>query len=356
MAEPLPTFSTSADIAPLQGRFFSYARTLPAAAQPGAYALAKQTFGNIQALRDVQQAREQEAADRASALELKRAQLEEGRFQLAVAREKYRKSLVDTERGAAVAKEFADTFGRTDIDQAEKSRIADEIAIRNADVLGTNPVAASAYDTFKQSVSTPRANQYALEALARREGATPEDFQRYGVDPLTASAMIEQAKTEAAARAEQTEYIRSEKQRAAEEKAAKEKAAAAATRTKAVLGLASRAAEDISRRFEDNVESFTNRDYQYIDEALTTLDTSGLLTPADKEALADVGINTFVPKGKGKKRPAAKAQTGVAGADIEGEYANWPKNQRDTVVGILRSAAMRNAVPAQDLSFESVNQ
>lgn len=362
MAETLPTFSASADIVPLQQRFFSYARTLPTAAQPAAYALAKQTFGNIQNLRDIQQARELEAADRASALELKRAQLEEGRYQLALAREKYRRGIVGAERSTAVSKQLGDLYGRTDIDQAEKMRLADQIAIENADVMESGSAASNAYQTMRGAFATPRVTQYGLEALASREGATAKDFERYGVDELTASALIEQAKREREDLRLRTEAAAAEKKRVEDERTAKARATETVAKNRLLTRQAGGLAKVIERKAEDN-EPLQDADYKTIDNTLTALDAAGLLTNEDKKELADVGINTFLPPGKGKRRPAMPTVEDASGvrratADRTSEYATWPDRQKRTVAGILANAIYQTVeppVPEQDLSFDAVN-
>ena len=93
MAQPAQTpFAVDSDITPLQGRFFNSVTSniSDPNLRSQLYDKVRSTFGGIQQARDIQRAKAQEDEDRSIGLELRRAQLDQSKLELGLARDKVR--------------------------------------------------------------------------------------------------------------------------------------------------------------------------------------------------------------------------------------------------------------------------
>jgi len=105
MAQPAPTpFAVDSDITPLQGRYFESVtqNVSDPKLRTQLYDKVRATFGGIQQARDIQRAKAQEEEERTLSLELRRAQLDNSRMELGLARDRVRQQ----QEATAKAQEF----------------------------------------------------------------------------------------------------------------------------------------------------------------------------------------------------------------------------------------------------------
>lgn len=159
MAEKdIPSFAVDADITPLQGRYFQAVqrRLTDPRLREQAYGLVKQTFGSIQQARDLQRARQQEEQERALNMDVRRAQLEQGKLELGLAREKFRKQQESTATGASIYSAFDSITKDPSLTPQEKASRVYEVAAQNPDFFTDNPAATNRLNFTLGAVAPPR--------------------------------------------------------------------------------------------------------------------------------------------------------------------------------------------------------
>ena len=161
MAQPAPTpFAVDSDITPLQGRYFeSVAQNVrDPKLRTQLYDKVRATFGGIQQARDIQRVKAQEDEDRALSLELRRAQLDNSRMELGLARDKVRQQ----QEAAAKSQEFntaLEDFQNYELPglgaEEARSRV-NLLGSQYSDVIAAVPAAKAKIDLFNNAFESTR--------------------------------------------------------------------------------------------------------------------------------------------------------------------------------------------------------
>ena len=275
MAEKdMPSFAVDADITPLQGRYFQnvQSRISDPRLRTQAYGLIKQTFGGIQQARDIQRARQQEEEDRALNMDVRRAQLEQGKLELGLAREKFRKQQESAATGASIYSAFDGITKDPNRSPQEKASEIYRIAAENSDFFTDNPAATNRLNFTlgilappKMGTTTTPAKEASLAERLINSGASAQALTEAGVNPSSQIAKDLFKKKE-------------------EEKIAK-------------------LAKETIKPYEDAIKSLNTADaseagdinWGDVDEGLRALDYLGLVDDQTKKDLEDVGVRTFNP-------------------------------------------------------------
>jgi hypothetical protein len=161
MAQAAPTpFAVDSDITPLQGRYFeSVAQNVSdPKLRSQLYDKVRATFGGIQQARDIQRAKAQEEEDRAATIELRRAQLDNSRLELGLARDKVRQQ----QEATAKAQEFNTAFDNLrnyelpGLDPEEAKKRVNLLGSQYSDVVAAVPAAKAKLDLFNNAFETTR--------------------------------------------------------------------------------------------------------------------------------------------------------------------------------------------------------
>lgn len=342
-----PSFAVDADITPLQGRYFQYAqsRISDPRVREQAYGLIKQTFGDIQQARDAQRIRQQEEEERALTMDVKRAQLDEGRLQLSMARDKFRRQQEAAQIGGGIYSTFDAIRQDPNLRSEEKARRIYDIAAQNPDFFTDNPAAANKLNFTLNSIAPSSKfsgakvkDQMAIYGEARRligAGASPDSLTAAGFDvndPVVKDMLGKQAQTA-------VDTAQKKEKESAEER-------------KRVVNAVTDIAKDYKKDI-DELNVIPNRapkesdiEWDNIDNALAELDSLNLVSEEDKKSLEKAGIRTFNPEAVLPSAPTPES------------YKKLREQQYKTVKGIFRRAAVGNpqnapnqpAQPAQGFS------
>lgn len=295
MAQAAPTpFAVDSDITPLQGRYFeSVAQNVSDPKLRGQlYDKVRATFGGIQQARDIQRARAQEEEDRATTIELRRAQLDNSRLELGLARDRVRQQ----QEATAKAQEFNTAFDSLrdyelpGLDPEEAKRRVNLLGTQYADVVAGVPAAKAKLDLFNNALETTR-RPTGLTAGFIGDVASMDQNEAEKISPgITGTAQYQAARSG---------EIR--KQQAAE---AKKQfgidSAIASSATTAAKGL-----QEILKG-EDLTSTFDQ-----VDQQLRDLDASGYVTADLKAKLRQKGIYAL----ESAEVPANEKKGKYAGAD-----------------------------------------
>ena len=276
MAEKnMPTFAVDADITPLQGRYFQAAqsRLSDPRLREQAYGLIKQTFGGIQQARDLQRARQQEDEDRALNMDVRRAQLEQNKLEIGLAREKFRKQQESTATGASIYSAFDSITKDPNRSPQEKASEIYRIAAENSDFFTDNPAATNRLNFTlgilappKMGSTTNPAKQASLTATLINNGATPQSLIDAGIDP-------------------NSQIVHDLFKKKEEEKIAKRGALA----------------KDAIKPYETAIDELKTggsaQDWPEVDQSLRILDDLKLVDEPTKKELTRLGVGVFDQKG-----------------------------------------------------------
>jgi hypothetical protein len=340
-----PSFAVDADITPLQGRYFQYAKTgiTDPRVRAQAYGIIKQSFGNIQQVRDAQRIRQQEEEDRALTMDVKRAQLDEGRLQLSMARDKFRRQQEAAQTGGSIYASFDAIRQDPNLRSEEKARQIYDIAAQNPDFFTDNPAAANKLNFTLNSIAPASKfsgekvkDQMAIYGEARRlvgAGASPDSLTSAGFDvndPVIKDILAKQTQTAADAAQKKEKETAEERRRL------------------------TAAATDIAKDYKNDIDSLnvipdqapseSNIEWDQIDNALAELDSLNLVSDQDKKSLENVGIRTFNPDAA---LPAARSPE---------DYKKLREQQYKAVKGVFRRATIaKTQSPANQPAQTGVN-
>lgn len=324
-----PSFAVDADITPLQGRYFQYAqsRISDPRVREQAYGIIKQSFGNIQQVRDAQRIRQQEEEERALNMDVKRAQLDEGRLQLSMARDKFRKQQEAAQIGSSIYSSFDTIRQDPNLRSDEKARRIYDIAAQNPDFFTDNPAAANKLNFTLNSIAPSSKfsgekvkDQMAIYGEARRlatSGASADSLAAAGFDvndPVIKDILAKQQQTAA--------------------DVAQKKETESADERRRITS----AATDIAKDYKDDINALnvipeqapkeSDVEWDNIDNALAELDSLNLVSEEDKKSLEKAGIRTFNPDAALPSAPTPES------------YKKLREQQYKTVKGIFRKAAV----------------
>ena len=329
MAQPAQTpFAVDSDITPLQGRFFNSVTSniSDPNLRSQLYDKVRSTFGGIQQARDIQRAKVQEDEERSVALELRRAQLDQSKLELGLARDKVR------QQQDAVAKtgEFNSVFD--DFVNYELEGLSPEeanaklglLGSQYADVLVYNPAAKAKLDLTAGSL---RKSRELSAGFTSNLGALNDDAAAERISPgITQSP----------------EY-KAEKAAAAQKQAARERRTGLAANV-ATSAAAEKLADKMGKELAEAIDKDTKPRWSMIDVTLKELDKLGFVTPEEKVQLLEYGIKPL--KKKGDVTKVKKEKTLNEGLDVlqniaAGAYAR-------AVASRANADAQINASPAPD--------
>lgn len=335
-----PSFAVDADITPLQGRYFQYAqsRISDPRVREQAYGLIKQTFGDIQQARDAQRIRQQEEEERALTMDVKRAQLDEGRLQLSMARDKFRRQQEAAQIGGGIYSTFDAIRQDPNTRPEEKIKQIYDIAAQNSDFFSGSEMAQNKLNNTLNAVKALKISPDISVSQASRlisEGVSPEAFARLGLDPNNPvyKDLFEQRKVEAGEKTLKKEKEAAETQWQITDKAMK----IAEDSSEAIKELG----ETIPGKGGDKAIQATppsNVDWTKIDNALLRLNNLNLVSDEDKKALENVGIRTFNPDAAPVKGESADGWT-------QAKYLDLRKKQYKTVNSIINKASRGEQQP-----------
>jgi hypothetical protein len=324
MAEKdMPSFAVDADITPLQGRYFQnvQSRISDPRLRTQAYGLIKQTFGGIQQARDIQRARQQEEEDRALNMDVRRAQLEQGKLELGLAREKFRRQQESAATGASIYTELDRVAKDPNLTPDEKAKGIYGIAAQNPDFFTDNPAAtnrlnftlgAAGLGKGKAPTAMTPAKEASLAEKLINSGASAQALTEAGVDPSSQIVKDLYKKIQA----DQTAKL----------------------------------AKETIKPYEDAIKSLNTADaseagdinWGDVDEGLRALDYLGLVDDKTKKDLEDVGVRTFNP---GAELPKYNAD----------EFVKLRKKAFRIINSTINKAGVGGAAPAQTSSGINVN-
>ena len=277
--------------------------------------------------------------------DVKRAQLDEGRLQLSMARDKFRRQQEAAQIGSSIYSSFDTIRQDPNLPSEEKARRIYDIAAQNPDFFTDNPAAANKLNFTLNSIAPASKfsgekakDQLAIYGEARRlssSGASADSLAAAGFDvndPVIKDILTKQQQT------------------AAEATQKKEKES---TETRIQLtDKAMKIVEDSSAAIKELGETIpgvgddkaiqatppSNVDWTKIDNALLRLNNLNLVSDEDKKALENVGIRTFNPD-------AAPVKGESADGWSQAKYLDLRKKQYRTVNSIINKASRGEQQP-----------
>lgn len=161
MAQPAPTpFAVDSDITPLQGRYFeSVAQNVrDPKLRTQLYDKVRATFGGIQQARDIQRAKAQEEEERTLSLELRRAQLDNSRMELGLARDRVRQQQEATAKAQQfnTALEDFQNYELPGLGAEEARSRVNLLGSQYSDVIAAVPAAKAKIDLFNNAFESTR--------------------------------------------------------------------------------------------------------------------------------------------------------------------------------------------------------
>lgn len=306
-------FAVDADITPLQGRYFEYAQSQirdPRTRQQ-AYGLIQKTFGGIQQARDIQRAKQMEDQNQALNLDIRRAQLDQGKLELAVARDKFRRQQESLSSSSAFYDSLKNIAQNKDTTPDQKEVIINEFGAENAGIISNDPVAANRFEYTEKSIKAQQEAQRKSKVSSQvikglvSVNATDEEFRQAGVDPNDSVV---------------ASMRRDVQQNSKEQK------------IKNVLEVFDSTFKPFSGKKEDEGPI----DWGAVDEGLKHLDNLGVITEDDKKNLKDVGVRTFSPD----------AAPPVGWNTAKQKWPDTLVQKRDQIIrGVLRKASVGETKP-----------
>jgi hypothetical protein len=301
-------FAVDSDITPLQGKFF--ASVTQNVRDPNLrsqlYDKVRSTFGGIQQARDIQRIKLQEDEDRAIGLELRRAQLDNSRMELGLARDKVRQQ----QEAAAKTGEFNSTFDDfvnyelDGLSPEEAKKKLNMFGAQYADVLVYNPAAKAKLDLTNNALETQRrGSEFGAGYFSDLSKLSPQ-----------AAELIHPGSTEDR-RWLVGHLANKDKQAKADQRIA---LAGKVATSNTAQTLADNLHKDLSERIEqgtapERIEQGTAPPWSKIDVTLEALDKGGFITPEEKVQLLEFGIN---PLKKPTDTARKKADTKTAGGMV----------------------------------------
>lgn len=310
-------FAVDSDITPLQGKFF--ASVTQNVRDPNLrsqlYDKVRSTFGGIQQARDIQRIKLQEDEDRAIGLELRRAQLDNSRMELGLARDKVRQQ----QEAAAKTGEFNSTFDDfvnyelDGLSPEEAKKKLNMFGAQYADVLVYNPAAKAKLDLTNNALETQRrGSEFGAGYFSDLSKLSPQNAELIHPgstkDPRWLAGHL--ANKDKQAKVDQRIAL----------------AGKVATSNTAQT-LADNLYKDLSERIEqgttserieqgtasERIEQGTTPQWNKVDVTLKALDAGGFITPEEKVQLLEFGIN---PLKKPTDTATKKADTKTAGGMV----------------------------------------
>jgi len=301
MAQPAQTpFAVDSDITPLQGRFFNSvtANISDPNLRSQLYDKVRSTFGGIQQARDIQRARSQEDEERSVALELRRAQLDQSKLELGLARDKVRQQ----QNAASKTQEFNsafDDFVNYELDglgPEEAKKKLNLFGAQYADVLVYNPAAKAKIDLANSSLETARTSSTSSASFWKGLAAMPDDEAVEAAAPgATSDPRYIAARTLA-------------DQRRAEQSAKQDLVSKVAS-----SNVAEKIADKANKNVTKLIDEGTSPNWSLLDTSLRELDKLGFIKPDQKIKLLEYGINVF--KTKDDETEVKKGKTSAQGLD-----------------------------------------
>jgi len=201
MAQPAPTpFAVDSDITPLQGRYFESVtqNVSDPKLRTQLYDKVRATFGGIQQARDIQRAKAQEEEERTLSLELRRAQLDNSRMELGLARDRVRQQQEATAKSQEfnTALEDFQNYELPGLGAEEARSRVNLLGSQYSDVIAAVPAAKAKIDLFNNAFEgARRSNAYeaAREAQAQRQ-QNAEAKKKFQVDSAIAAGATAAAK------------------------------------------------------------------------------------------------------------------------------------------------------------------
>jgi len=289
-------FAVDSDITPLQGKFF--ASVTQNVRDPNLrsqlYDKVRSTFGGIQQARDIQRIKLQEDEERSINLELRRAQLDNSRMELGLARDKVRQQ----QEAAAKTGEFNSTFDDfvnyelDGLSPEEGKKRLNMFGAQYADVLVYNPAAKAKLDLTNNALETQRrGSEFGAGYFSDLSKLSPQDAER-----------IQPGATQD--RRWQAGYL------ANKDKQAKADQRIALAGKVATSNTAQTLADNLHKDLSERIEQGTTPQWSKIDVTLKALDAGGFITPEEKVQLLEFGIN---PLKKSTDTAKKKKETKTAG-------------------------------------------
>jgi len=350
MAEQnIPSFAVDSDITPLQGRYFQYAKTgiTDPRVRAQAYGLIKQTFGGIQQARDIQRARQQEEEDRALNIDVRRAQLEQGKLELGMARDKFRRQQEAAATGSTFYSQLDDVKNDTTLTPQQRASKLYEVAANNAGFLTDNEVAANRFNSTINSVKaleTPkdinRSTEMDKVRRAVERGVSNEGLAEVGLGQYAGTKFVQDIRSKQAEEEKTKQLEIQSKRRAMVNDTVKPYEDALETlkdATKLSPGGAPQAKADTI-------------DWQGLDNMLLNLESFGLVDEESRKELEQSGVRVFNPEA-----PLPKTRTPQ-------EYVEKNKKALRAINNVIRkagtpaqSSAAPAARPAMDIDVNSLS-
>jgi len=280
MAQPAQIpFAIDTDITPLQGRFFeSVTKSVSdPTLRSQLYDKVRSTFGGIQQARDIQKAKMQEDEDRSIGLELRRAQLDQSKMELGLARDKVRQQ----QNAVAKTQEFDSAFNDLSyelegLDPEEAKKKLNLFGAQYADVLTYNPAAKAKLELTNNAFET------------RRQASTlPAGF----INDLATINNDEQAEGIMPGISRRPDYQAAKAVAAQKQEAQKAKQLAASSLT--VGSTAEALSDKLGNNVSDALEKDKDPNWGLINTNLKELDRLGFITPDQKNLLLQHGIKSL---------------------------------------------------------------
>ena len=329
MAQPAQTpFAVDSDITPLQGRYFNSVKSniSDPNLRSQLYDKVRSTFGGIQQARDIQRAKAQEDEDRSIGLELRRAQLDQSKLELGLARDKVRQQ----QEASAKTGEFNSVFD--DFVNYELEGLSPEeanaklglLGSQYADVLVYNPAAKAKLDLTASSL---RKTKDVSAGFVGNLGELNDDTAAERISPgITRSPEYQAAKAAAA-----------------QKQTARERRTGLAANV-ATSAAAEKLADKMTKDLAEAIDKDSKPSWSMIDVTLKELDKLGFISDEDKVQLLEYGIDPLKKKGdttKVKKEKTLNEGLEVLQNITAGAYAR-------AVASRANADAQINANPAPD--------
>jgi hypothetical protein len=294
MAQPAPTpFAVDTDITPLQGRFFDSVtkNVSDPRLRSQLYDQVRSTFGGIQQARDIQRAKLQEDEERSINLELRRAQLDQSKLELGLARDKVRQQQNATAKTQEFDSAF-DDFVNYELDglsPEEGKKRLNMFGAQYADVVTYNPAAKAKLELTNNSLETKRQSSGLTTGTLKDLGTVGNDKAAENLLPGST----------------QTLEYQTAKLAAAQKQADRDRRTGLAANI-ATSSVAEKLADKMNKDLAETIDTGGTPRWSTIDVTLKELDKFGFITPEEKVQLLEYGIDPLKKKGdatkvKGKK-------------------------------------------------------
>jgi len=285
-------FAVDTDITPLQGRFFESVtkNVSDSRLRSQLYDKVRSTFGGIQQARNIQKAKLQEDEDRSIGLELRRAQLDQSKMELGLARDKVRQQ----QNAVAKTQEFNTAFDELGyelegLDPEEAKKKLNIFGAQYADVVTYNPAAKAKLELTNNAFETKRQSRDMPLSFISDLATINDDKKAEDIMPGITSRPEYQA----------SKVVASQKQEALKVKQVLASNIASS-------GTAEKLADNLSKDVSSIIDDGTAPNWSMLDTSLKELDKLGYISQEQRAKLLEYGINPLkttkdVAKVKGKK-------------------------------------------------------